>query len=55
MKTLAFLLMILTAAAQLTAAEVDSRTTTIEEIRSQVSQSSDIDAFVQWLKAIDGK
>ncbi len=51
MKTLALLLMILVAAAPLAAAEVESRTTTIEDIRRQVSQSSDIDVFVQWLKA----
>ena len=50
MKALACLLMTFAVAVPLGAGDVDSRTTTIEEIRTQVSRSSDIDAFVQWLK-----
>ena len=49
MKTLVFLLITLVAAVRLSAGEVDSRTT-IEEVRTEVSRSSDIDSFIGWLK-----
>lgn len=50
MKTLVSFLITLAAAFPLSAGEVDSRTTTIEEIRTEVSRSSDIDSFIGWLK-----
>lgn len=50
MKTLVFLLISLVTAVRLSAGEVDSLTTTIEEIRTQVSRSSDVDSFIGWLK-----
>lgn len=50
MKALFFLIVALAVATPLGASEVDSRTTTIDEVRRQVSRSSDIDAFVWWLK-----
>jgi hypothetical protein len=50
MKALFFFLAALVTATPLGAGEVDSRTTTIEEIRTQVSRSSSIDSLVGWLK-----
>jgi hypothetical protein len=49
MKVFGFLLIALMAIVPVCADDVD-RTTTIEEIRVQVSQASDIDYFVRWLK-----